>query len=191
MKIKNINKIQNQLIKLKLITTKIKKKINDTKLNLENIIFRLKKGLYIIYKFHIANKKLLFIGNKNLEKIKIKKLLNLTKHKFISEYIWFNSKIYKTKLYSSNFLQEILQNNILNFKINNKLIIILNSQINKNIINENYKFKIPIISLEDNLDILNIKSSYKISGNFFFENKKVKNNFFFTLLKVILKKYKI
>ncbi len=87
MKIKNITKTQNQLIKLKLITTKIKKKINGIQLNLENIMFRLKKGLYIIYKFHITNKKLLFIGNKNLEKMKIKKLLNLTKHNFISEYI--------------------------------------------------------------------------------------------------------
>jgi hypothetical protein len=65
----------------------------------------------------------------------------------------------------------------------------LNNQINKNIINENYKFKIPIVSLKNSLNIFNFKLSYKIPGNFFFENKKIKNNFFFILLKVILKKY--
>jgi hypothetical protein len=90
LKIKNIAKIQNQILKLKLITTKTNKKnTKHIKLNIENIVCRLKKGLHIIYKFQIQNKKILFFGNKNLQTIetKIKKLLQFTKHKFISEYL--------------------------------------------------------------------------------------------------------
>lgn len=192
MKIINVIKAQNQLIKLKLIATKIKKNNNNClKFNFENIICRLKKGLHIVYKYHIKNKKILFISNKNLNiiKTKIKKLLKLTKHVFINEYMWFNNKIFNTQHSISNFSQKILQNNILNFKTKNNLILMLNNQINKNIINENYKFKIPIVSLKNSLNIFNFKLSYKIPGNFFFENKKIKNNFFFILLKVILKKY--
>jgi hypothetical protein len=90
MKIINVIKAQNQLIKLKLIATKIKKNNNNClKFNFENIICRLKKGLHIVYKYHIKNKKILFISNKNLNiiKTKIKKLLKLTKHVFINEYM--------------------------------------------------------------------------------------------------------
>lgn len=189
MKIINVTKVQNQLIKLKLILTKInKKKVNYIKFNSEHIICRFKKGLYIIYKFHIKNKKILFIINKNFDiiKTKITKLFKLTKHKLMTEYMWFNNRMYNIHYYNTNFLQ----NNILNFKTNNNLIIMLNNQINKNIINENYKFKIPIVSLTESLNIFNYKLNYKIPGNFFFDNKKIKNNFFLTLLKVIVKKYK-
>jgi hypothetical protein len=90
MKIINVTRVQNQLIKLKLILTKInKKKVNYTKFNFENIICRFKKGLHIIYKFHIKNKKILFIINKNFDiiKTKITKLFKLTKHKLITEYM--------------------------------------------------------------------------------------------------------
>jgi len=64
MKIEKIKNIKNKILKLKLIQTKIydkKQYLNNIKI--EDIEFRLKKILYIIYKYHISNKKILFIGN--------------------------------------------------------------------------------------------------------------------------------
>jgi hypothetical protein len=45
-----------------------------------------------------------------------------------------------------------------------------------------------MIFLGDNLNIFDNKSSYKIPGNFLLAKKKLRNNFFLTLLKTTLKK---
>jgi len=84
MKIKN----QNQLLKLKLIKTKIyKKNYIFTNLKIENIEYRLKKGLQIIHKYHIKNKKILFINNFLTIETKIKNLLKNTNHTFMPYYL--------------------------------------------------------------------------------------------------------
>jgi len=84
MKIKN----QNQLLKLKLIKTKIyKKNYIFTNLKIEDIEYRLKKGLQIIHKYHIKNKKILFINNFLTIETKIKNLLKNTNHTFMPYYL--------------------------------------------------------------------------------------------------------
>jgi hypothetical protein len=56
MKIKNIIKYKNKLLKLKLIKTKIyKKKDQLTNTRIEDIEYRL-KALHVIYKYHTNNK---------------------------------------------------------------------------------------------------------------------------------------
>jgi hypothetical protein len=84
MRIKN----QNQLLKLKLIQTKIyKKNYIFTNLKIEDIEYRLRKGLQVIYKYHTKNKKILFINNYSTIETKIKNLLKNTKHSFIPYYL--------------------------------------------------------------------------------------------------------
>jgi len=83
-----------------------------------------------------------------------------------------------------------LSNKILQLKNKNDLIVILHKQISNYIIKESYKTRTPIISLGSELNIFDNKSSYKIPGNFVLAKKKIKNNFFLTLLKTTLKKSK-
>ena len=176
MKIKNTIKNQNKLLKLKLIKTKIyKKNYTFTNLKIEDIEYRLKKGLQIIYKYHVSGKKILFISNSLAIKTKIKSLLKNTKHLFVPESLLLNG---------------IITNKTSNLKNKNNLIVILDKQINNDILTEGYQTKTPIIFLGSNLDIFNIKSNYKIPGNFVLAKKKIKDNFLLALLETTLKKSK-
>jgi ribosomal protein S2 len=69
------------------------------------------------------------------------------------------------------------------------LIVILDSSTNANALNEGYLTRTPVISL--NSDNSDIKSSYTVPGNFKFANKKVRNNFFYSVLSATLKKARI
>ena len=78
MKIRKIKNHKNKLLKLKILQTEIYTKSqykND--INFENIEYRLKKILHIIYKYNISNKRILFIGIPldiyNTKKLKKKK----------------------------------------------------------------------------------------------------------------------
>ena len=188
MKIKNTIKNQNKLLKLKLIKTKIyKKNYTFTNLKIEDIEYRLKKGLQIIYKYHVSGKKILFISNSLTIKTKIKNLLKNTKHLFVPEYFLSNGVMTNK---SPFFLKESSYDKTSNLKNKNNLIVILDKQINNDILTECYQTKTPIIFLGSNLDIFNIKSNYKIPGNFVLANKKIKDNFLLALLETTLKKSK-
>ena len=98
MKIKNTIKNKNKLLKLKLIKTKIyKKNYTFKQLKIEDIEHRLKKGLQIIYKYHINNKRILFISTSSTLEMKIKNLLTNVKNLFIYQYFWLNEQINKKK----------------------------------------------------------------------------------------------
>lgn len=177
MKIKNLTEHKNKLLKLKLLNTKIYKKNYALKnLKIEDIEHRLKKGLQIIYKYHVHNKRIVFISNSPT--VKLTNLLKNTKHLFMPEYYWINRKASKTFLFMSK--------KPLQWK--NNLIVILDKSVNSNIIKKNYKLKIPIIFLGNDLNALCKQSSYKIPGNFLFYKKKIRENLFLILLKTILKK---
>ena len=62
MKLNKITIYQSKLFKLKLIQTKIYKKNEHNFIKIEEIYSRLKKALHIIYKYHINNKRIVFIG---------------------------------------------------------------------------------------------------------------------------------
>ena len=78
-----------------------------------------------------------------------------------------------------------------NLKLENKnhLTVILNSSTGRTNI-ENYKAKIPTIMLGNTSDILDVTSSYKIVGNLFFCNKRVKRYLFLMLFQNFLEKCK-
>ncbi|WP_428025518.1 30S ribosomal protein S2, partial [Arcobacter sp.] len=80
---------------LKAKTFKAKKRTDY--LLIKNMESRLKKILHIIYKFHVANKKILFIGTPLKLNYKIKQLLTNKKHSFIPESIWMNGIITNSK----------------------------------------------------------------------------------------------
>jgi ribosomal protein S2 len=195
MKVKRIVKYQNKLLKLKLIKTKVYKKKNHfNNLRIEDIEYRLKKALRIIYKYHTNNKKILFIGTPIHIGKKIKYILKNTEHSFIPESTWINGIITnqascfkylsKNSKASNNKIPELL------FKLKNKsdLIVVFNKLSDSTALNEGYVSRIPIISLNGNLDILETKSAYKIPGNFTFTKKKIRDNFFFSLLIATFKK---
>jgi ribosomal protein S2 len=191
MKIKNTIKYQNKLLKLKLIKTKIYKKNNTfMKLKIEDVEYRLKKGLQIIYKYHINGKKILFVGNSSTIETKIKILLKNTKHLFIPEYSLLNGIITNKQQFSPDLPKKSSYNKTPKLKNKHHLIIICDKQINNNILSEGYKTKTPIIFLGSNLDIFNIKSSYKIPGNFLLAKKKIRDHFFLALLEAIFRKSK-
>jgi len=192
-----INKIQSynyKLLKLKLIKTKVYKKNHNNFIKIENINNRLKKALHVIYKYHIHNKKILFIGTPIHLDMKFKKLLKNTKHILIPESLWMNGIITNRtaclKYLSKN--QKLVNNKIstmlLNLKNKSDLIVILNTSNNYVALNEGYLTRIPIISLNCDLDISDVKSSYKIPGNFQFKKKKIRANFFYSILTAIFKK---
>lgn len=194
MKIKKITKYQNKLLKLKLTQSKIYNKkhyINNTKI--EDIEYRLKKSIHIIYKYHVFKKRILFLGTPLQIIPQFKKVLINTKHFVIPESAWMNGIITnkilffkhlsKNKKITNNKISEF----IFQFKKNIDLIVLFNNSL-KNALNEGYLAKIPIISLNTNLNIQNLKINYKIPGDFKFSNKKLLDNFFYSILVTVLKK---
>ncbi len=195
MKIKNIIQYKNKLLKLKLIKTKIyKKKDHLTNTRIEDIEYRLKKALHVIYKYHINNKRILFIGVPVHTDKETKNLINSTKHTFIPESAWVNgiitNKVSCFKYLSENPKATANKSSKLLLKLRNKsdLVVVFDKVADKDALNESYLARIPVISLNCDLNLLNNKSTYKIPGNFNFTKKKVRNDFFFSILKATFKK---
>jgi ribosomal protein S2 len=192
-------KINNnyKLLKFNIIKNKILKKIHFLKnIKLEDIEIRIKKALYLIYLYHINEKKILFVGNP----LKInKELFNLFKksqHIFIPKNAWISGII--TNQYSS--LKPIFKkdNNItkiskiiLKLKKKSDLIVILDKQVEYIALKESYSSKIPSITLNTDLNPFDVESCYKIPGNFNFSKNISKNNFFYSILIATLKKAEI
>jgi ribosomal protein S2 len=195
MKIKNIIKYKNRLLKLKLIKTKMYKKIDcSTNTQIEDIEYRLKKALHVIYKYHVNNKRILFIGVPIHTDKETKSLISGTKHTFIPRSAWVNG-IITNKASCFKYLLEnpkasANESSKLLFKLENKsdLVVVFDKVADKNALNETYLARIPVISLNCDLNLLKNKSSYKIPGNFQFTKKKVRNDFFFSILKATFKK---
>jgi ribosomal protein S2 len=187
-------KKNKNLLNLKLIQTKITKNSSIDAYKNNKILPRLKKVLQIIYQYTIKNKRILFIGAPlNLE-IKFDNILKKTKHIFIPEYIWVNGLITNrnidTKTVNSNLSEsnKKIFNVLFRIKKRLDLIILLEKNLNNAMTNESYQLKIPLITFDNQLDINDIKSSYKIPGNFKFANKKLNNNFIYSLILAIIKK---
>jgi ribosomal protein S2 len=195
MKIKKIEQHSTKLMKLKILQTKIyDKKQYLTNNKIEDIEYRLKKIFYIVYKYHIFNKRILFVGLPSTMNSKITNLLKSSKHISIPENIWVRGAISNKKACfkhiskhnktSSTKISEL----IFQLKKSIDLVIFFEKSANPDVLNESYISRIPVISISNNLDIQNVKASYKVSGNFHFDNKKVLDNFFYSLLFATLKK---
>lgn len=182
---------KNKLFKLNLLKTQLYKKIHNNFINLNDIIFRFKQALQIIYKYHIYKKKILFIGFPTKIENQFKIIFKNTNHVLIPSSFWMNGLITNPKkclnyVFNTN---KLINTKIL-FLINTKvdLIVILNSNAAENILNEGYSSKIPVICLNNYLNIFDSRPTYKIPGNFKFSLKNSRNNFFYFIIYSLLKK---
>ena len=175
MKIKEV-KIK-QLLKLNLLKSKVYeqpiKKIKFNNLidaNLNQIVVDIKKVLQIIFQYHKAEKRILFLGlpyklesrvNQLTKHIAIPKNFNI--QGVISNY---NSKSFKS---DKNSNQAWLKNSskFLLPKLSKKLdlIVLFNHDNNETILSEAGVAKIPVISFGTNFSPQN-SASYKVKGNF-------------------------
>ena len=196
MKITTLKKYKTKLLKLKLLKTKTyKSQKNFDYLLLKNMEARLKKILNIIYRFHIANKKILFIGTPLKLNSQIKQLLKNKKHNFIPESVWINGIITNSKPSFKYLIKQhaINKNKTSKFLFNLKnqadLIVILNKRSNLIALKESLLKRIPIISLNTNYNFLNSNLSvYKTIGNYNFTKKAIRSNIFFLLVSATLQK---
>ena len=199
MKITTLTKYKTKLLKLKLLKTKVhKNKKNFNYILLKALETRLKKALHVIYKFHIANKKILFIGTPLQLNNKIKQLLKHKKHSFIPESVWVNGIITNSKASFKYLLKRHTVNNdksskfLFNLKNQVDLIVILNEKANLNALKESSLKRVPIISLDSNYGLSNFNfTTYKVIGNYSFVKKNIRDNLFFLLLSSLLKKAEI
>ena len=196
MKITTLNKHKIKLFRLRLIKTKIyKNEKNFSYLLLKNMETRLKKILNVIYRFHIANKKILFIGTPLKLDNKIKQLLKDKKHSFIPEAVWMNGIItnpgpsFKHLLKRHAITDDKTSKFLFNLKNQTDLIVVLNESSNLNALKESSIKRIPTISLNSNYNLSNFNlSTYKVAGSYSFVKKTIRDNFFFLLLSSLLKK---
>lgn len=191
---KNLNKYK--LIKLRIIKARIYKKPHYLKnIVLEDIETRLKKALHIIFRYHMNDKRILFVGNPlNINK-KIKKLLKKTYHTFIPKHAWVNGIVTNRKLTvkpveKNNSLIRPLAKKLLQLKRKNDLVVIMDSKFEHNALKESHAVRLPVISLNCDLSPSNSNavSSYKIPGDFILQQQEIENSFFYSVLSTVLLK---
>lgn len=190
MKIKKNKLSKNKLLKLQALKLHYKNR-TEAKENFTHIKTHLNKISNIIYKYHKADKKILFLGFP----ASFKNVLKNTKHKVVPEFLLFHgllskqenlNEITKTKLkkLSLSTLKLLLKIKKLD------LIIIYNQKNKSTAIQESYTARIPTITLSKRLDFSN-KTTYESLGNYeVLSDKSENNNFFLSFLKAILTKAK-
>mmetsp|Transcript_19518 Transcript_19518/g.33378 ORF Transcript_19518/g.33378 Transcript_19518/m.33378 type:complete len:212 (-) Transcript_19518:53-688(-) len=190
MKIKNIKTNHIKLTKLQLIKSKNYKN-TENRVNSFTTEFYLKKSLNIIYKYHINNKKIIFIGVPTSIQKQFKSILKKTKHIFLTKNIWVSgiitNKIPITKNLKTNLKKNTLK--LLNINTRPCLIVLFDEPQENKVIQESKKLQIPLISLNSRFFNQN-PVLYKIPGNFNFLKHPV-NNIFFLILMSVFKKTRI
>lgn len=199
MKIAILNKYKTKLLRLKLLKTKIyKNQKNFDYLLLKNLETRLKKVLHVIYRFHAANKKILFIGTPLELSNQIKQLLKNKQHVFLPKSVWMSGVITNPRPSFKHLLKKHAIHNdkisklLFNLKNQTDLIVVLNEKLNITALKESSLKRIPTISLNTDDSLLNLNAStYKAPGDYNFTGKKIRNNIFFLLLNSLFKKAEV
>jgi ribosomal protein S2 len=153
---------------------------------LDELEFSFKKVLLIIYKYHIYNKKILFVGFPYSTNKKLLSVMLKSNHIFIPRGIWVKGmlsnkssilKKYKNYSYYKDFLQ---------LKTNPHLIVFFNDTNSDNLLLESCKLHIPLISFgKVNKRFQDV--FYEVKGRFFTRKSK---NFYQFLIYSILKRPK-
>ena len=184
--IKKIRKQKNKLIQLQILKTYYNRKSSNFENNLKQIQIHLNKISNIIYKYHLTNKKILFLG---LPK-DFKKTIKNTKHLLIPEFAWFNGLL-------NNRLNEKSNISLNTFKLLTSLrkkidlIVIANFKSKSTAIKESYIARIPVITMNHKLSFSNYKTTYTAISNYSLINEKMEpNNLFFSIIKATLNKAK-
>lgn len=185
-----MKRYSNKLIQLQILKLYYKKKAYNFKHSLKQIEIHLNKISNIIYKYHMTNKKILFIG---FPKDFIQILQN-TKHIIIPEHIWFNGMLSNRRSNFSNSTKQMripMEIHKLLFKLKKQLdmVVVYNLTNKATAIDESFISRLPVITLNRNSDFLKNRATYKAPGNYSLINKKIQNNeLFYSFLKTTLKK---
>ena len=202
-KIKKIKTTKTQLLEIQLLKRSLYSKFNSDKLNLEpaikNIKIELKKICQVIYKFDIANKKILFLGTPPEDIERIKTLLPPKQHIFMPKSLWFNGIITNPKIVFDFLREKFSQTSdpsvqpLFHFEKKIDLIFLLNDSPNVPALKEIYSNPTPIISLNSTskLSDLNFLLAYQTQNRHNSIKMFLKDDFFYFLLNSILKKAEI
>lgn len=167
------------LIKHKIYEQPIKKNLPDV--SLTKTILNFKKALYLIFKYHKNNKKILFLGVPQ----NIKTQLNIkTRHIAIPDVVSAQQFDLKNRIKESD---SILLPGLHN---NPELVVVFNQNNNKYqaIIKESLKFKIPLINFSAETSVRYWGQFYPVSNNNSSLSSKHMNNIFFTVINAVLLK---
>lgn len=159
----------NKLLKLKLLKTKIyTKKYTFANIKLEELEHRLKKALQVIHKYHIQNKRILFVFPYFKSQMKvIRKLFGQVKHHFLPGIQW----MWKFLTHKKNSYD---------------LIVILSEPRYINLVLNFYSLNKPIIYIRKDL---NISFDYHVIGEYLVNcDKKKQTSFFLTSIVCLFKK---
>lgn len=199
MKIKTLKKFKTKLLTFKLLKTRLYKYNNDLNYSrVKDTEIRLKQIFHILYKFHVTNKKILFLGNSNNINNPIKQFLQTKQHIFLPESVWMNGIFTNPKTSFKHLKQQYALTNskslklLLSLRTQIDLVVNLNEQHNIKSLNESSLKRIPIISLNSIYSIFNLNlSAYKIPDDPNVVEKPSQENFFFLLLHSLLKRAEI
>lgn len=187
MKLKRLIKSEFPNLELQIIKQYGKKKTLNPKTEIKATETLLNKIANITYLYHVTGKTILFLGFP----AEFNKILKTTKHLLVPEFMWQNNMFSNNSNLSNKNKKTNTPKNI--FKLKTKLrkkvdlIVINNLEKNKIAFKESYLARIPIISLAEQLNITNVRSSYSSTGSYnFFAEKKENTNFFFLFLKSVL-----
>lgn len=203
MKVKKIRHEKYKVLKLHLLKSRVyqirstKNFLNESlNQNLEQSELHIKKALKIIYEYHSKNCKILFIGFPSSNIKLFSNLISNTQHFFIPSNLWINGLLANQTsisqfLLGSTFSQKSRlslknANSLLSIKTKPDLVVIFDQSIETDTLKELYNLDIPI-TFFGSKSVLNEQITYKIPGNFFFINQKVKNIISFLLCSIMKK----
>ena len=194
MKITTLNKHKTKLLKLKLVKTRVyRSEKNFNYLFLKNFETQLKKVLNIIYRFHIDNKKILFIGTPRKLSNTIKRLIKKKKHSFIPEALWMNGIVTNPKSSFKHLLKRHAIFNdkrsklLFNLKKHADLIVVLNEKLNLTALKESSLRRVPTISLNAEYRKVNFNlSTYKVAGEYQFVKEYLEKRLDVDILGLVL-----
>lgn len=186
-------KYKNKLIQLQILKLYYnKKKFYNFKTSLKQTEVHLNKISNIVYKYHMSGRRILFIGFPK----DFAGLVRHTKHLVLPEYVWSNGMISNRISQPSNFtILEKKQNRtslskhqwLLRLKKNLDLVIVYNLSNKATAVKESYISRIPVITFNNSLDILEKSTTYHSPGNFNFVNEKLAHNdIFYSILRTAL-----
>jgi ribosomal protein S2 len=191
MKMKRNKPLKNKLLKLQALKLHSKRNIKVDK-NFTHIRSYLNKIFNIVYKYHKANKKILFLGFP----FNFRHTLKNTKHKVIPRFLYFHGLLSKQESIHEVNKKKLKKFSLSTLKLLLKIkkidLVVIYSQRNEAItIQESYSKQIPTITISKKKLYLNNKITYQSLGNFGLLSEKSGNsNFFLSFLKTVLTKTK-
>jgi len=192
MKLKKIGIKKYKLMRLYLTKYEAYIKDNSFVFVSDRVLDRLeigfKKALFVIYQYHVFDKRILFIGLPYSSDQKILKVFLNSNHIFIPRAVWKQGLIGNKESVSKKSKKRNYVQKLLDLKENPHLIVILNETKLSNLVPEIQKLSIPIVYFGNSIN--NFEGIlYFIRGNFV---KKKMKDFFQFLIYSILKqpKYK-